>query len=284
MPAPPGHPPDPPGDGDFDPLDEDLELLAPDQADEEPTEPEPEGSALDDEGEGQGLEPADLVDLSADEPEPTGSVLEDEPQVEESDLDAAGWTLDADPFDGPDLPDDYVAVGTEGPEEDDTQPGLGDDDADDAGEDDWGEPPDDGGGELSEDAWASLEDEGQSLPAGRALVGLKEFVALPQLGLPELVAWFDTSAAGSALSAPVLKRGEAEIVLQIAGAPRTLVLTDGVRAALDVEVGGATRRLMVEVVDHPGPPELRLGLDAMEGYFVVDVAQRFLHSRGANRG
>jgi len=280
----PGQPPGPPGDEDVDPLDEDLELLAPEHLDEEPTEPEPEGSPLDDEGDGAGLEAAEVIDVSADEPEPVGTLLEDDTKPEEPDLDAAGWTLDADPFDGPDLPDDLVSVGADEPVEDDEPLDPSPSSEDGTADQDWGDPPDEGHGELSEDAWAALEDEGQSLPAGRALVGLKEFVALPQLGVPELVAWFDTSTVGSALSAPVLQRTEAEVVLQLAGSTRTLPLVEGARAALDVEVGGSTRRLMVEVVDHPGPPELRLGRDAMEGYFVVDVAHRFLHSRGANRG
>lgn len=129
---------------------------------------------------------------------------------------------------------------------------------------------------MVEDEWVELEDEARLLPAGAALIGLREVVALPDHAGVELVAVMNTGLATSALHARYevvdglarLWIGEMglSLPLEAEGTPLTVLLC-GRRVELRVSLTGRD-------ADEP----LELGRDALEaGRFLVDVGRSFVH-------
>lgn len=145
-----------------------------------------------------------------------------------------------------------------------------------------------------------------SIP-GPAVAGWKEFVALPELGIPRLKAKLDTGARTSALHASrvvvlredPLGRHEVEIVLAPhRHRPRELVAVR-TRLAGEIDVtdsgGHRERRPLVETLVVLGPLRRRirlsltdrsgmlfpliLGRKAFEGALLVDVAAKYLLRR-----
>ncbi len=235
-----------------DPLDEEDDLLAPEG--EEPgeaggafvdEEPEPPPTPLDDApADGAPLpegaphdapaEPADRRDWSV----PVGPAWNEE---------AAAWEDDEeDLLDGDDalddLPDLLAADGEDAPWEADEAADGGP--AED-GLDDDGFPADEAG--PDEAAWAELEAE---LP----LVGWREAVDLPELGLAGVPATCDPTRADSWARLPP----GAEVV-------------DG--EPVELRLAGRTVRLPLAVRRDAGPVEVHLGRDALAGRFLVDPSR-----------
>jgi hypothetical protein len=253
-----------------DPLDLDE---VPEPADDEPAEPEPAASPL------SALEPEpdEPTDLGPDDDQAddAGSDLDLDPEVAENEEaqhegpEPAGWIDDEDTSDAP-------APEPANPPEGDEQAPTEWADLDDA------PPPDD-------EQWAALEDERQMLPPGRVLVGWREFVSLPQLGLHDVIACFDTGTASSTVSGTVVGIQGGRVRLALGGVegevPGT-VTSDGVFVRLSTLLAGVSRTIRLQVVESIAPHAIVLGRDAMEGYVVVDVALSFLHRRvgSANPG
>ena len=252
-----------------DPLDLDDEAG---DAPEEGHSPEPEASKLPDietgEDESVDLGPNDsevqpcLEDLAADVAPSRGDESTDQPEM-------AGWL--GEEVAASDLLTDEDALESE---EEST-----------AG--DWIDLPDNDA--TSDLEWTALEDERQTLPAGRILVGRREFVSLPQLGLHDLVATFETGADVSTIEANVVSVQSGRVKLQVDGAQGLVsgtVSSDGVSVQLEVVLADGTRMVRFQVVEPRSEHRIVFGRDAMEGYLVVDVAMSFLHRRvgSANPG
>lgn len=313
-PQPPGDPPEGP-DADSpdaasppaDPLDEPFDLLEP-EAMEEDEGPEEEGSELDElplvGGEGPG-EPEGAPDEDGSPLDEAEDPLADPDRRLDDDLEDASWDEtwegagwreegtgplehgEPDPSEPESSEPESSEPGRGVPE---PEPLPGDDELEEGDPLDEDEPslppepvdwdrvagsPDD----LSEADWAELEAAVHSLPAGRVLVGFREFVALPALGLHELAAEFHTGQEESTLAVEVLSAEGDEVRLRVGADVHALPVLPGGRVSLELILGQTRREVVLILVDHPGPPELVLGRDLIEGFFVVDVAQRFVHSR-----
>lgn len=264
-----------------DPLDEPDDLLASEDA-EEPWEdegPEPEPTPLDDDLELG--DPSVADDPSGNDDEPRGSPLDDEdgllgevptaaPKIDEDEESIVGTVFSDDE-------DDLLAPDS-GPDEgaDESLPDEGDGS-------EWEEPiVDEEMVGLTDADWAELEDEGQTLAPGRVVVGYKEFVSFPDEELIDLVAMCDTGQPHSllyALTEP-LSPGKVRLtmgdrVMEARGGDEDGHLV--VRARLSL--GGASRRLAFRVINKDSEIPVVLGRDALEGFFVVDVALGYIHKR-----
>ncbi len=139
------------------------------------------------------------------------------------------------------------------------------------------------------------------------LIGWKEYVALPDLGVPALKAKVDTGARTSSLHVAELRTlaelpgGEADLEIVLAPDRRRSDrrLTARVRQLARIEVvdsgghseirplietrlvlGPVEKRIRVTLTDRSGMLfRMILGRKALEGDFVVDVARKYLHSR-----
>jgi hypothetical protein len=148
-------------------------------------------------------------------------------------------------------------------------------------------------------------------PAARAgpplVVGWKEYVALPELGISSLKAKIDTGARTSSLHVTAIRRltgrddGEAELEITIAPdrrRPERLVrarvhqlarirVTDSgghseLRPVIEtlLVVGPVTKRVRVTLADRSSMLfRMILGRKAIEGAFVVDVSRKYLQPR-----
>jgi hypothetical protein len=146
-------------------------------------------------------------------------------------------------------------------------------------------------------------------PAERppVLVGWKEYVALPELGVGALKAKIDTGARTSSLHVAELRTlaelpgGEADLEIVLAPDRRrpNRRITARARQLARIEVtdsgghseirpvintllvlGPVEKRIRITLTDRSGMLfRLILGRKALEGDFVVDVARKYLHSR-----
>ena len=148
-------------------------------------------------------------------------------------------------------------------------------------------------------------------PAARTgpplVVGWKEYVALPELGISSLKAKIDTGARTSSLHVTAIRRlagrddGEAELEITIAPdrrRPERLVrarvhqlarirVTDSgghseLRPVIEtlLVVGPVTKRVRVTLADRSSMLfRMILGRKAIEGAFVVDVSRKYLQPR-----
>ena len=262
-----------------DPLDEPDDLLAPEEdPDRDPAEPEGEPSRFDDDPDEHETVPLHPEGELDDEAEPPPSDLSEdekllddeglppEPEDDEPVADEESLSRDLDP----ELTADEQDL--EEPTEDEGPPTSWDEELDDAV----------GGGSESE--WAELEHEGQLLAPGRVVVGYKEFVSFPDEGVSDLQACCDTGAPRSILygtSEPLgggmFRLTVGDCVMEVKGSEE-----DGnlfVRARL--VLGGASRRIAFQVIDRVAESPVVLGRDALEGYFVVDVALGYIHKSTA---
>ena len=133
---------------------------------------------------------------------------------------------------------------------------------------------------TDEDLWQNLEDEAVTLPAGRLLVGLREVASLPEQGGVEVIATMNTGVAGSVLRARYELVAPDRARLWLSGQSVELDLVEGPAAMVLVEIAGVARTLLLRLSGEDADEALALGRDALDGSFVVDVAQSFLH-RGA---
>jgi hypothetical protein len=257
-----------------DPLDEPGDLLAPEEdPDREPSEAEPEPSRFDDEPDEHETVPLHPDDVLDDEAEPPPSDLSDDERLLDDEA------LPPEPDD-----DEPVADEVSLSRDVDPEPTPKERDMDEPTEDEgpataWEEEEDAGGG-LSDAIWAELEHEGQLLAPGRVVVGYKEFVSFPDEGVSDLQARCDTGEPRSILygtSEPlgggVFRLTVGDHVMEAKGSEE-----DGdlfVRARL--VLGGASRRVAFKVIDRVAESPVVLGRDALEGYFVVDVALGYIH-------
>ncbi len=139
------------------------------------------------------------------------------------------------------------------------------------------------------------------------LIGWKEYVALPELGLPVLKAKIDSGARTSSLHVAALRtvavlpgeEADLEIVLTPDRRRPENRVTARVRQLARIRVtdsgGHQEVRPVIETLLVLGPVEKRiritltdrstllfrmiLGRKALEGDFVVDVARKYLHAR-----
>jgi hypothetical protein len=135
---------------------------------------------------------------------------------------------------------------------------------------------------IDESEWDELEDERQTLPPGRVLVGWREFVSLPQLSLKNVIACFDTTTSVSTIGADILSVQKGHVTLNIGGVQGDVpgaIAAGGVFVQITTQLAGITRSIQCRVVDPSSPHRMVFGRDAMEGYVVVDVALSFLHRR-----
>jgi hypothetical protein len=148
-------------------------------------------------------------------------------------------------------------------------------------------------------------------PAGRAglplVVGWKEYVALPELGVSSIKAKIDTGARTSSLHVAAIRRlsgrddGEAEIEITMAPdrrRPERLVrarvhqlarirVTDSgghseLRPVIEtlLVLGPVTKRVRLTLADRSTMLfRMILGRKAIEGAFVVDVSRKYLQPR-----
>ena len=262
-----------------DPLDEPDDLLAPEEnPDRDPDEAEGEPSRFDDEPDEHETVPLPGEDVLDDEAEPPASdlsedegLLDDEALPPESDedepvADEVSLTRDLDPEPTPEDRELDEATEDEGPATS------------------WDEELEDGGG--SENEWAELEHEGELLAPGRVVVGYKEFVSFPDEGVSDLQARCDTGEPRSilygtseALGGGMFRLTVGDHVMEAKGGEE-----DGdlfVRARL--VLGGASRRVAFKVIDRIAESPVVLGRDALEGYFVVDVALGYIHKSTVGR-
>ena len=258
-----------------DPLDEPDDLLAPEEdPDREPSEAEPEPSPFDDEPDEHETVPLHPDDVLDEEAEPPASDLSDderllddeglppEPDDDEPVADEVSISRDLDPEPEPEERELEEATDEEGPATA------------------WEEELEDAVGGVSENEWAELEHEGQLLAPGRVVVGYKEFVSFPDEGVSDLQACCDTGEPRSILygtSEPLgggmFRLTVGDHVMEAKGSEE-----DGdlfVRAR--IVLGGASRRVAFKVIDRVAESPVVLGRDALEGYFVVDVALGYIH-------
>ena len=145
-------------------------------------------------------------------------------------------------------------------------------------------------------------------PGGRPIaIGWKEYVALPELGVPSLKAKVDTGARTSSLHVAAIRRlagsedGPAELELTLAPdrrRPERLVrarvhqlarirVTDSgghaeLRPVIEtlVVLGPVAKRIRVTLADRsPMLFRMILGRKALEGDFMVDVGRKYLQPR-----
>ncbi len=128
--------------------------------------------------------------------------------------------------------------------------------------------------------WAELEHEGQLLAPGRVVVGYKEFVSFPDEGVADLQARCDTGeprsilyGTGEPLGGGLFRLTVGDHVMEAKGGEEDGELFVRARIVL----GGASRRVAFKVVDRIAESPVVLGRDALEGYFVVDVALGYIH-------
>lgn len=148
-----------------------------------------------------------------------------------------------------------------------------------------------------------------SPPAPPLIIGWKERVALPELGIPSLKAKVDTGARTSSLHVAALRvlaegdGGEAELELTLAPdrrRPDRLIrarahqiacirVTDSgghpeLRPVIETEMvlGPVRHRIRLTLTDRSTMLfRMILGRKAIEGRFLVDVAKRYLQTRPA---
>lgn len=134
-------------------------------------------------------------------------------------------------------------------------------------------------------------------------LGWKEYVALPELGIPRLKAKIDTGARTSALHVsavevlerfpdgtsriairvPLDRRGEREVAAEVT-ALREMQVTDSgghaeVRPVIETTLvlGPVRKRILLTLTDRRGMLfRMLLGRKALAGEFLVDVASKYL--------
>jgi hypothetical protein len=271
-----------------DPLDEPDDLLAPEE--DPPEDPpgdrhraEPEPTQFDDEPDEHETVPLHSETVLDDEAEPPPSDVSDEDGL----LAPEGVNEAPGEDENEDVADE-VSLSRE-LDPDPTPPDSVDATADESSEDEgpasaWDEDLEDGVGGGSESEWAELEHEGQLLAPGRVVVGYKEFVSFPDEGVKDLQARCDTGEARSilygtseSLGGGLYRLTVGDHVMETKGSEEDGQLF--VRARL--VLGGASRRVAFQVVDRIAESPVVLGRDALEGYFVVDVALGYIHKSAA---
>jgi hypothetical protein len=257
-----------------DPLDEPDDLLAPEDTppEKDPADAEPEPSPFDDEPDEHETVPLRSDDLLDEEAEPPPSDLSDD----------EGLLDDGRP---PEEVDDDEPVADEVSLSRDLDPDTEIEDVEEATEEEgpataWDEELEDSVGGVSESEWAELEHEGQLLAPGRVVVGYKEFVSFPDEGVADLQARCDTGEPRSIFygtSEPLgggrFRLTVGDCVMEAKGGEEDGELF--VRARL--VLGGTSRRVAFRVIDRIAESPVVLGRDALEGYFVVDVALGYIH-------
>lgn len=144
-------------------------------------------------------------------------------------------------------------------------------------------------------------------PGQPAVIGWKEYVALPELGVPSLKAKVDTGARTSSLHVAAIRSlgepsdGESEIEITMAPdrrRPERLVrarvhqlarirVTDSgghteLRPVIEtlVVLGGVEKRIRITLADRSTMLfRMILGRKALEGDFLVDVSKKYLQPR-----
>ena len=144
-------------------------------------------------------------------------------------------------------------------------------------------------------------------PAGPLVVGWKEYLALPELGIGRLKAKLDTGARTSALHVESFtsletlpdgtelaevaigtdrRRPERRIVARVTVVGRVRVTDSGghreVRPVIETEMvlGPVRRRIRVTLTDRSGMLfRMILGRKALEDHFVVDTSRKYLLRR-----
>ena len=259
-----------------DPLDEPDDLLAPEEDPVgDPSEAEPESTRFDDEPDEHETVPLHSEGELDEEGEPPPSDLSDDERLLDDER------LPPDPEDDDEGVADEVSLSRDlDPELTEEERDLEEPTEDEGPPTTWDEELDDAGGGASDSEWAELEHEGQLLAPGRVVVGYKEFVSFPDEGVSDLQACCDTGEPRSILygtSEPLgggmFRLTVGDHVMEAKGSEEDGELF--VRARL--VLGGASRRVAFKVIDRIAESPVVLGRDALEGYFVVDVALGYIH-------
>jgi hypothetical protein len=148
-------------------------------------------------------------------------------------------------------------------------------------------------------------------PEGPEVVGWKEYLALPELGIGRLKAKIDTGARTSSLHVesftcletlpdgtevaevtigPDRRRPERKVVARVAVLGRVRVTDSGghpeVRPVIETEIvlGPVRKRILVTLTNRSGMLfRMILGRKALAGDFVVDASRKYLHRRRPSR-
>jgi hypothetical protein len=149
-------------------------------------------------------------------------------------------------------------------------------------------------------------------PGERLLIGWKEYLALPELGISRLKAKVDTGARTSTLHvdslsvldvltdgtelveltiSPSRRRPDRKVTARVRVLRRIRVRDSGghleVRPVIETEMvlGGVRKRILVTLTDRSGMLfRMILGRKALEGEFLVDVSAKYLLKPSRRRG
>jgi hypothetical protein len=149
-------------------------------------------------------------------------------------------------------------------------------------------------------------------PGERLLIGWKEYLALPELGISRLKAKVDTGARTSTLHvdslsvldvlpdgtelveltiSPSRRRPDRKVAARVRVLRRIRVRDSGghpeVRPVIETEMvlGGVRKRILVTLTDRSGMLfRMILGRKALEGEFLVDVSAKYLLKLSRRRG